>query len=347
MHASMIKILAALVVAALAPAAVAQDTPAELKVPDVAGINLEGVDYPFEVKTHSFESQRQTLEMAYMDVAPAEGTEAKGTVLLLHGKNFNGAYFGQTAGDLAKAGYRVVIPDQIGFGKSSKPEHYHYTFHQLAANTLGLLEDLGVDKPVVLGHSMGGMIATRFVLDFPERSAGLVLLNPIGLEDWRSFGVPYQTVEQWYESELKKTRDGIKAYQQESYYDGKWDAKYDLWVDLLAAPLESPDYPRLAWNQALTYDMIFTQPVVYEFDQIEVPTLLIIGTRDRTALGKAHVDDDTRATMGQYQELGKTTAERIPGAEFVELEGVGHLPHIEAYDRFIGPLTRWIGEFEK
>lgn len=310
---------------------------------ETTAINLEGVDYPYAVEMFTFESQRQTLGMAYMDVPPT-GDDRGQTVVLLHGKNFNGAYFADTIADLAGAGFRVVVPDQVGFGKSSKPAHYQFTFSQLADNTAALLDELGIEQAHVLGHSMGGMLATRFALDHAERTASLVLLNPIGLEDWRTFGVPYQTIDQWYASELGKTAETIRAYQQASYYDGQWDASYDRWVELLAAPLQSPDYPRLAWNQALTYDMIFTQPVVYEFDRLAVPTLLIVGTRDRTALGKNMVASDVAATMGRYDELGKAAAARIPDATLVELDDLGHLPHIEDYPRFRAAMLPWLME---
>lgn len=317
--------------------------PYEPVIPETAGINLEGVAYPYPVHTYSFTSQGQPLEMAYMDVVPT-GDDRGQAVLLLHGKNFNGAYWARTAADLAAQGYRVVIPDQIGFGKSTKPAHYQFTFQQLVRNTAGLLNELGIEDVNVLGHSMGGMIASRFAIDLPERTTRLILLNPIGLEDWKTFGVPYQSIDDWYESELGKSAEKVRAYQLSSYYDGKWDTAYDPWVELLTAPLQSPDYPRLAWNQALTYDMVFTQPVVYEFDEVQAPTLLIIGTRDRTALGKNKVSAEVAQTMGRYETLGKQTAEAIPNATLVELDDIGHLPHIEDYDRFIAALTGWLSE---
>jgi pimeloyl-ACP methyl ester carboxylesterase len=117
------------------------------------GIDLERYAYPFPVAWHTFPSQGQTLRMAYMEVLPLEPNGR--TVTLLHGKNFCGAYWERTARDIAASGFRVVIPDQVGFGKSSKPEHYYYSFHQLAANTRGLLEGLGVRNTSILGHSRG------------------------------------------------------------------------------------------------------------------------------------------------------------------------------------------------
>ena len=92
----------------------------------------------------------------------------------------------------------------------------------------------------------------------------------------------------------------------------------------------------------MTYDMIFTQPVVYEFRKIQVPTLLIIGTRDRTALGKPLVSDEVRKTMGLYDKLGKSTQQKIPNSELVEIPNTGHLPHIERFDEFIAPLKKFL-----
>ena len=184
---------------------------------------------------------------------------------------------------------------------------------------------------------MGGMLATRYALMYPEKTAQLILLNPIGLEDWK-LKVPYVGVDGWYEQELKKTAEGIKKYQLDSYYFGQWSDQYDPWVYLLAAPLKSPDYPRLAWNAALTYDMIFTQPVVYEFSKLKVPTVLMIGQRDTTALGKNLVSPEVAATMGNYPALGKEVASTIPNAKLVEFEGLGHLPHIQDFERFRGAL---------
>lgn len=304
------------------------------------GLRLEDYDYPFPTKLFNFESQQQELEMVYMDVEP--DTRARGTILLLHGKNFSGSYFGETMTALRDAGYRVIAPDQIGFGKSTKPAHYQFSFQQLALNTHALLDHVDAGPVHVLGHSMGGMIATRFALMYPDTTASLTLLNPIGLEDWERKGVPYRSIDAWYKAELNKTREKIRAYQLESYYDGQWREAYDPWVEQLASFLDSPDYPRMAWNQALTYDMIFTQPVVHDFPRLACPTLLIIGQRDTTALGKDAVSAELRAELGNYPALGRSARDAIPDAKLVELDGLGHMPHIEAFDRFFPPYRAFL-----
>ncbi|REG87649.1 alpha/beta fold hydrolase [Winogradskyella sediminis] len=302
-------------------------------------IELTNYKYPYAVSKLELTIQNQDLTMAYMDEKP-DNYNGK-NIVLFHGKNFNGAYWKTTIEALTKKGFRVIVPDQIGFGKSSKPDHFHYTFQQLAQNTKTLLDSLHVEKTAVLGHSMGGMLATRFTLMYPNTVEKFILENPIGLEDWK-LKVPYQPVEWWFKNELKKNYEGIKKYQLESYYDNQWQPEYDQWVNLLAGWTLNSDYKTIAWNAALTYDMIFTQPVVYEFKNITAPTLLIIGTRDRTALGKGLVSENVKKTMGLYNQLGKQTQKKIPNAKLVEIENVGHLPHIEKFDSFIKPLVTFL-----
>ena len=302
---------------------------------------LSDFDYPYPVHIFTLESQGQTLEMAYMDIIP-ESFNGR-TVLLLHGKNFSGAYWGKTIDTLVAYGFRVVVPDQIGFGKSSKPEHFQFSFHTLAQHTRQLLEHLDISNVAVVGHSMGGMLATRFTLMYPDNASKLVLINPIGLEDWKRV-VPYQTVDAWYKQELAKTPDKIKAYMQASYFGGEWKTAYDPLVTLQAGWTRGNDYERIAWVSALTYDMIFTQPVLYEFPDLTRPTLLIIGQRDRTALGKNAVAADIAASLGNYPELGKRTEQAIPNARLIELDSVGHIPQYEAFDRYILELMKFLAE---
>jgi pimeloyl-ACP methyl ester carboxylesterase len=150
--------------------------------------------YPRAVGLYEFRGQDQDLRMAYMFAEPERSNGQ--TVLLLHGKLFSGAYWEPTIQALLKEGCRVLVPDQIGFGNSSKPDCYQFTFHALAHNTRGLLDHLDIDRVHVVGHSMGGMLGTRFALMFPDAADQLALVNPIGLEDWKALGVPYRTVDQ-------------------------------------------------------------------------------------------------------------------------------------------------------
>ncbi|MGR4875087.1 alpha/beta fold hydrolase [Pseudoxanthomonas sp. LARHCG66] len=296
------------------------------------GARLEGFDYPHPVRAFAIASQAQSLEMAYLDVAPAAPNGR--TVVLLHGKNFCAATWESAITALTEAGYRVIAPDQIGFCKSAKPQRYQYSFDQLAANTHALLADLGIRRAVVVGHSMGGMLATRYALQYPQATQQLVLVNPIGLEDWKADGVPWRSIDAWYARELKTSFDTIRDYQRTVYYGGEWKPEYERWVRMLGGMYAGDGRDAVAWSQALTSDMVFNQPVVHEFPRITVPTTLFIGQKDRTAIGKDLASPELAKRLGDYPALGKRAAAAIPGATLVEFDDLGHSPQVEAPARF-------------
>ncbi|SFH70891.1 Pimeloyl-ACP methyl ester carboxylesterase [Collimonas sp. OK307] len=305
------------------------------------GSELQGFDYPYELKHYAFESQGKQLQMGYMDVA-ATGAANGRTAVLMHGKNFCAATWEQTIKAVSDAGYRVVAPDQIGFCTSTKPDHYQYSFQQLAINTHALLEQLGIRKAIIVGHSTGGMLATRYALLYPEQVTQLVMVNPIGLEDWKALGVPYRTVDQWYQRELKLNADGLRRYEQSTYYVGRWKPEYERWVTMLAGLNQGPGHTLVAWNSALIYDMIFTQPVVYEFKDLSMPALLLIGDADTTAIGSDAAPAAVKAKIGQYKLLGKQVAKLIPQSTLIEFAGLGHAPQMEQPAGFHKALLDWL-----
>ncbi|MEK7950972.1 alpha/beta hydrolase [Luteolibacter sp. Y139] len=317
----------------------AQD-PASMDKFPALDADLTDFRYPFEVQELPLKEQGHELKMAYMDVKPTAVANGR-SVLLLHGKNFSGAYWERTVKELTGRGFRVIVPDQIGFGKSSKPTDIQYSFQMMAAQTKSLLDHLGIGKAVVVGHSMGGMVGTRFALMNPAATEKLVLVNPIGLEDWKR-KVPYQSIDTATAAELKKGPGSVKEYMQTVYFDGKWKEEYDPLLAIQVGWMKGADKEKMARVTAITSDMVMTQPVLYEFPDVKVPTLLIIGERDRTAIGKNLVSKEVAATMGQYQELGKAAAAAIPGARLVALPGIGHAPQAEAFEDYLGALLDFL-----
>jgi pimeloyl-ACP methyl ester carboxylesterase len=301
----------------------------------VYGARLEGFAYPHPVKIFRFTSQRSPMEMAYMDVAPAKPNGR--TVVLLHGKNFCAATWEGTIKVLSGAGYRVVAPDQIGFCKSTKPERYQYSFEQLAANTRALLQSLGLTRVTVMGHSMGGMLATRFALTYPDMTEQLVLVDPLGLEDARAKGVPATSVDDAYRSALNTTAASIRAYQQRVYYAGTWKPDYDKWVQMQAGMYRGPGKDIVAWNSALTSGMIATQPVVHELERLRMPVLLMIGDRDITGRSDRAPPG---VTLGDFPAMAEAAARRIPHARLVRFADLGHSPQIQDPARFHAALLQ-------
>lgn len=228
---------------------------------------LSQYSYPYPVHNFTFQSQRQTLQMSYMHL-PAENS--KPTAVLLHGKNFAADYWQKTAELLHARGYGVLMPDQIGFGKSSKPAHYQFSAEVLVNNTRALVRSLGLGQVMLVGHSMGGILASRYALNYPQEVTTLVLVNPIGLEDYLKY-VEYRDLDFFYQNELEKTAADIIHYQKKNYYDGKWQPAYEALTRIHQGWINGPDWPLVAWNNAQTYDVIFTGAVINEFAQLAMP----------------------------------------------------------------------------
>jgi pimeloyl-ACP methyl ester carboxylesterase len=294
------------------------------------------VTYPAPLQFISLQNERKTVKMAFMDIASSSSSGK--AVVLLHGKNFNGYYWKNVIPFFSGQGYRIIIPDQLGWGRSDKPD-LHYSFHQLAANTKALLDSLGIKKAIVVGHSMGGMLAVRFSILFPDYTEKLILENPIGLEDYKTF-VPWQPLEKLYAQERKATYESYKKYQQ-GYYP-EWKPEYEQYVQAQAESLKDPQFDKIAWVNALTYQMIYEQPVVYELNRITVPTLLIIGQADRTVVGKDQLNDEQKKQFGQYPDLGKKAKAQIPNSLLVELPGIGHIPHIQDTKAFTDAVKSFL-----
>ncbi|MFJ2993840.1 alpha/beta fold hydrolase [Pandoraea sp. NPDC087047] len=323
---SLVTLNAALVAAPASAADAASDN-ARSNAGPAYGPELQGFNYPYPVSRFDFTSQRSPLHMAYIDVKPAQPNGR--TAVLLHGKNFCAATWEDTIGVLSAAGYRVIAPDQIGFCMSSKPAQYQYSFQQLANNTHALLASLGIKTATIIGHSTGGMLAARYALMYPNETQQLVLVNPIGLEDWKALGVPSKTVDEWFDRELRTSATSIRNYEKSTYYAGHWDERYEPWVQMLAGMYRGPGKRIVAWNSALLYDMIYTQPVVYELGNIHVPTLLMIGDKDTTAIGKDFSPPEVQARIGHYPELAQKTHAAIAGSTLVEFPDLGHAPQVQ------------------
>lgn len=294
------------------------------------------LNYAYPVRYITLTIEQQPVKMACMDV-PAAKPNGK-TVLLLHGKNFNGYYWKEVITGLNSHGYRVVVPDQVGWGFSDKPV-IHYSFHLLAANTKSLLDTLGVAKVHVIGHSMGGMLATRFALMYPAMVDRIIFENPIGLEDYRTF-VPYQSLDSLVAKEERATYASLKRYQQ-TYYP-EWKPEYEQYVAAQWAALQLPGFAAASKASAITYQMIYEQPVVYEFKNIQQQALIIIGQEDRTVVGKDQLPKQAAARYGNYPALGKWLQRQIKNSKLVEMQDVGHIPHVQVVKAFMDAVIGFL-----
>jgi pimeloyl-ACP methyl ester carboxylesterase len=239
-------------------AAQAPPTPTDVKP---GSITLDDVPYPYPVAYLPMTMYGQDVRLAYMDVAP-EGQRNGRTVVLFHGMNFFGEYWTGTIDVLRKQGFRVVVPDQIGFGRSSKPI-IPYNFHDMALNTRKLLQHLGVSKAAIVGHSMGGMLTARFAASYLDMTERAVIYNPIGLTDPR-WERPWRSTEEAYKQTLGLTYQ--QSYQGIArYFVTGWKPEYEKYVRIHYAWTLSGDWPRFAMVRTLVQQMVYVDPVVYDW----------------------------------------------------------------------------------
>jgi len=295
-------------------------------------ITCEDVPYPFPVSYLPLTLYGQDLRIAFMDVAPL-GQPNGHVVVLFHGNNFAGFYFGSTIEALRKEGFRVIAPDQIGYGRSSKPI-IPYNFHDMARNTHLILESLKIDKAMIVGHSMGGMLAARFATQFPGTTERLVLYNPIGLTDPR-YGRPWESADEGYKRTLASTYQTIRAsiMRYVAHNEAAWTPEFETYTRVRYAWTLSADWPRLAMVQTLINQVQYLDPVVDDWAHIKAPTLVFGGAEDALP-GSAAV----------FRERMKFVADTIPNgnARLLLLPGLGHVPHMEAPAKTFPPLVAFL-----
>jgi pimeloyl-ACP methyl ester carboxylesterase len=303
----------------------APPTPTDVKP---GSITCEDVPYPYPSSYLQFTAYGQDMRIAFMNVPPL-GAPNGHTVVLFHGMNFAGFYWGGPIDALRKEGFRVVVPDQIGFGRSSKPI-IPYNFHDMALNTRRILQHLNIPKAMIVGHSMGGMLAARFA----ER---IVIYNPIGLFDLR-YDRPWTSVDEAYPRTLASTYQTIRTslFRYVSHNPSAWTPEFEKFTRVRYAWTLSADWPRHAMVQSLLGQITYLDPVVDDWAHIKAPTLVFGGAEDSLA-GPI------------FKERMKFVADSIPNGNgrLLLLPGLGHVPHMEAPERTYPPLIAFLNEGAK
>ena len=306
-------------------------TPADVKP---GSITCEECPYPFPSSYLSLTLYGQDVRMAYMDVA-AQGTPNGHTVMIFHGNNFAGFYFGNIIEALRKEGFRVIVPDQIGYGRSSKPI-IPYSFNDMARNSRAILASLKIDKAMIVGHSMGGMLATRFATQYPGVTERLVIYNPIGLSDSR-YDRPSGSIEEQYKNTLNATYQSVRAslMRYVAHNPSAWTPAFESYAKLRYSWTLGADWPRLAMVQTLINNVNYADPVVYDWPHIKAPTLAFGGAEDMLA-----------GTPKNFQDRMKALVDAIPNGngKLYLIPGLGHVPHMEAPEKTIPPLVAFLKE---
>ena len=283
--------------------------------------NFEEIPYPYPVHFLELNRFQQDIRMAYMDVPPS-GRENGQTVFIQHGMNFYSEAYTPTIKALSAAGFRVIAVDRIGYGKSTKPI-LPYSFNFVAANMKSLLDELEIDEVAIFGHSMGGMTVSRFAMVYPDITTHVVMVNQIGLTDQR---------------QSRPWRDpfaggGTTTYQSilrghQNYFPLRWPPEHLEFVRRQFGQTMSGEWNRVAQVRRLQGQMLYDDPVVYDWQHIETKALVIGGEEDGL------VDDFPTLAHNVNNELKNSTILLYPD--------VGHAPQIEIPDLFHADLIRFL-----
>ena len=254
-----------------------------------------------------------------MTAVPAFTTLGGGpTVLMLHGIGGGHLSFAPQVEPLATAGYRAVAWDMPGYGHSAPIEPY--TFKGLAQSCVQLIESLKVESVILVGHSMGGMVAQEVVARRPDLVSRLVLCGTSP-----AFGKPDGD---WQREFVAQRTAPLDAGQTMA------DLAQTL-VPQMIGPGSLPEGVKLATHcmglvRAATYRRALECIVTFDrranLPNINVPTLLVAGEHDRNA---------PPAVM-------KKMADAIPRGTFIEMKGIGHLQNLEAPDEFDALLLNFL-----
>ena len=251
----------------------------------------------------------------HMTSIPAFTTLGGGpTVLMLHGILGGHLAFAPQVETLASSGYRAVAWDMPGYGHSAPIEPY--TFKGLAQSCVNLIETLKCDSVILVGHSMGGMVAQEVVVRRPDLVNRLVLCGTSG-----AFGQPDA---QWQRNFVAPMEAGQSMAELAQALVPRMVGPGALPEGVRLAEHCMGRVPAATYNRAL--DCIVTFDRAGHLPQIDVPTLLVAGEHDRQV---------PPAVM-------KKMAQAIPRGSYHEMKGVGHLQNLEAPDDFDALLLNFL-----
>ena len=209
--------------------------------------------------------------------------------------------------------YQVILFDHRGVGQSDKPDE-PYSTRGFAADAVGLLDTLGIEKAHLMGHSMGGRVAQWIALDYPERVRSLILSSSgsgqFSPEVEVVRGLPLKQTKAMIEQGYERWSSGHLADDDFMFPPEVRQAHPDLLAKrrLLAQETRPPLRPYL--RHVIARQQHETTALL---EQISAPTLVIVGEKDTTIGG-----------TGSHLASAKVLAERIPNAQLAVLKNAAH-----------------------
>ncbi|MFZ5445545.1 MAG: alpha/beta fold hydrolase [Myxococcota bacterium] len=262
------------------------------------------------------------------------------TVVFLHGLGSYLKFWRSQLDATAAKGYRVIAIDQLGFGKSEKPATFPYTTESFAENVVELLELLGVQKAILVGHSMGGQTSLATAIRFPERVAGLVLVSPAGFETFSG------REQKWFKNVYARVL--IKDADEESIWGSvrnynfmHWRPELEWLIEERVRVAKTNEFDAYAYAQVRVVEGLAKNNFVREsLAKVKAPTVIVYGTADKLIPNAFLHGGFTRDVM-------KAGHEQIAGSELVELAGCGHTLQLDCPAQFNEALFAFLAKQPK
>lgn len=245
--------------------------------------------------------------MKYVEMENPEGKP----LVLIHGMTDNSRGWSLTAPSLAED-FHIYIPDLRGHGGTDKPDLKIYPISLYAADLSSFMNEVGVDKADIVGHSLGGAVAQAFAINYSDKTNHLVLESSAPVKSGNTD--LYETIVGFGE-EPPSDEFMNNWYSNPNPVDGEF-LSYEMEESRTLPPYDWRQIAKGASSSNLTPFM----------DELDSPTLILWGT------------EDTLAGESQQDELKKL----IPHAEFISYEGNGHNIHWEVPEDMADDVTDFL-----
>lgn len=294
---------------------------------DYAYTGLDGVAWPLGRVTLSAVAAQHRLSTVPQATYAELNPDGARTLVFVHGLGSYLKFWRHQLDAAAAAGFRVVALDLLGFGKSDKPLDFSYTTEAQADVVREVIATLGVVKPVIVGHSMGGQTALSLAIHHPDVAEALVLVAPAGLEKFSA------SEALWFDAAV--TPSFIKGADERALQTSIRDNNFHRWRPELEWIVEervrvtgTADFDAYVHaNVRAIRALARNESVRSALHRVQLPTLIVHGDRDRL-IPNPILHPGTTAAVMAYGE------QSIPGAERIELTGCGHAAQLDCPNEF-------------
>ncbi|MCA9655192.1 MAG: alpha/beta hydrolase [Myxococcales bacterium] len=292
------------------------------------GRSFDDLQYPDPV------SDVRTVQVGSVEVGYTDSGQGEQTLVLIHGLGSYLPVWKNNIPALAKD-YRVIAIDLPGYGKSAKSNDFAYSMEFFAMVVQGVIEQLELGRPVLVGHSMGGQIAITHALRYPGRARALVLTSPAGLETFEDGEAKWLADAVDDDFTCKASPEAIHVRHAGNFYRMPTDARF--MAEDRVSVIGGPEFPEYCRAVSRSVRAMLDEPVYDQLPEIEVPTLVLFGKADALI-------PNPFLHGGGTERLARRTVKRIPNAELVMLRKAGHIAQFEQFDAWNEAVLSFLGK---